>query len=199
MKRLILACAIIASGPALGGCATIIHGVHQDVQFKSDPSSATIRLAQGGSCVTPCEIEMHRGRDSMVTYTLEGYEPASVYLQSKLNGAIAGNIIAGGLIGGVVDAANGASNSLHPNPVYIRLVAVGSGREAELLDQHGQVISTVSAYNASVETDVREGLQRPGSGASAALSRRPASANWEGGPRGAALSCLKTSPPMPAA
>ena len=162
MKRFILACAIIACGPALGGCATVIHGVHQDVDFRSDPSSATIRLAQGGTCVTPCEIEMHRGRDSMVTYTLEGFEPASVYLQSKLNGAIAGNVIAGGLIGGIVDGANGASNSIKPNPVYVRLVPVGSGREAELLDEDGQVISTVSAYNASVETDVRRGLERQG-------------------------------------
>jgi len=162
MKRLILACAIIAAGPALGGCATVIHGVNQDVEFKSDPSSATIRLAQGGTCVTPCEIEMRRGHDSMVTYTLEGFEPASVYMQSRLNGAIAGNIIAGGLIGGIVDGSNGASNSLHPNPVYVRLVPVGSGREAELLGEAGQVISTVSAYNATVETDVREGLQRQG-------------------------------------
>src|ERR1044072_4292108 len=104
MKRLILACAIMASGP-LGGCATVLHGVNQNVDFKSDPSSATIRLAQGGSCVTPCEIEMRRGRDSMVTYTLEGYEPASVYMQSRLNGAIAGNVIAGGLIGGVLGGA----------------------------------------------------------------------------------------------
>jgi hypothetical protein len=162
MKRLILACAIIASGPALGGCATVIHGVHQDVQFKSDPSSATIRVAQGGTCVTPCEIEMRRGNDSMVTYTLEGFEPASVYMQSQLTGAIAGNIIAGGIIGGIVDGSNGASNSLRPNPVYVRLVPVGSGREAELLGEDGQVVSTVSAHNASVATDVREGLERQG-------------------------------------
>lgn len=162
MKRLILACAIIAAGPALGGCATVLHGVHQNVQFKSDPSSATIRLAQGGTCVTPCQIEMRRGHDSMVTYTLEGFEPASVYIQSRLSGAIAGNVIAGGLIGGIVDGSNGASNRLHPNPVYIRLVPVGSGREAELLDEQGQVISTVSAYNASVETDVRQGLEEQG-------------------------------------
>ena len=164
MKKVILACAIIAAGPALGGCATVVHGVHQDVQFNSEPGGATIRLAQGGTCVTPCEIEMHRGRDSMVTYTLEGFEPVSVYIRSKLNGAIAGNIIAGGLIGGIVDGANGASNSLHPNPVFVRLVPVGSGREAELLDEHGQVISTVTAYNATVEADVHAGLERQGLG-----------------------------------
>lgn len=175
MKRLLLACALIASGPVLGGCATIVHGVHQDVSFNSEPASATIRLAQGGTCVTPCQIEMHRGRDSMVTYTLAGYEPASVYIRSKLNGAIAGNVIAGGLLGGIVDGANGASNSLHPNPVYVRLVPAGSGREAELLDEHGQVISTVAAYNATVETDVLNGLRRQGLAPATASAAAPTS------------------------
>ena len=98
----------------------------------------------------------------MVTYTLEGYEPASVYIQSRLGGAVAGNVLAGGLIGGIVDGSNGASNHLHPNPVYIRLVPVGSGREADLLDERGQVISAVSASDASVEADVLEGLQEQG-------------------------------------
>jgi hypothetical protein len=162
MKRLILACAIIVSGSGLGGCATVLNGVHQGMPFLSDPSGANIRLAQGGTCTTPCEIEMRRGHDSLVTYTLEGFEPAQVYIQSRLGGAVAGNILAGGIIGGIVDGSNGASNRLHPNPVYIRLVPVGSGREAELLDANGQVISTVSAYNASVEADVLEGLQSQG-------------------------------------
>ena len=179
MKRLILACAIIMAGPALGGCATVIRGVNQDMQFQSDPSSATIRLAQGGTCVTPCEIEMRRGHDSMVTYTLEGYEPASVYIQSRLDGAIAGNFIAGGIIGGIVDGSNGASNNLYPDPVYIRLVPVGSGREAELLDRQGQVISTVAVYNASVEGDVINGLRRRG----LAPASAPASTSTSAQPR----------------
>jgi hypothetical protein len=162
MKKLFLACAILACGSSLGGCATVMNGVHQGVQFRSDPSSATIRIAQGGTCVTPCEIQMRRGHDSMVTYTLEGYEPAHLYIQSRLAGAVAGNLLAGGLIGGIVDGSNGASNRLHPSPAYIRLVPVGSGRQAELLDARGQVISTVAAYNATVEADVLGGLRAQG-------------------------------------
>lgn len=162
MKKLILASAIIVSGAGLGGCATVLNGVHQGVDFNSDPGGATIRIAQGGTCVTPCKIQMRRGHDSMVTYSLDGYEPAHVYIQSRLGGAVAGNLLAGGVVGGILDGANGASNRLHPNPVYIRLAPAGSGREAELLNAEGQVISTVSAYNATVEADVLGGLRNQG-------------------------------------
>jgi hypothetical protein len=107
-------------------------------------------------------LQLRRGHDSMVTISRDGYDPAHVYIQSRLGGQIAGNLIAGGLIGGIVDGSNGASNRLYPNPVYVRLAPIGSGREAELLDGDGQVISTVSAYNASVEADVMDGLRARG-------------------------------------
>ena len=80
MKKVILACAIIASGAGLGGCATVMNGVHQGVAFNSDPAGATIRISQGGTCVTPCRIQMRRAHDSMATYELEGYEPAHLYI-----------------------------------------------------------------------------------------------------------------------
>jgi hypothetical protein len=162
MKKVLLALAVLVSGPALGGCATVLNGVHQGMPFQSDPAGATIRLVSGPTCETPCELQMRRGHDSMVTISRDGYEPAHVYIQSRLGGQIAGNLIAGGLIGGIVDGSNGASNRLYPNPVYVRLAPLGSGREAELLDRNGRVISTVAAYNAEVEADVMEGLRARG-------------------------------------
>lgn len=162
MKRLILACAVVAMGSGVGGCATVLNGTSQPVEFQSDPTGATIRLVNGPTCETPCEYSMKRGDDSMVTYTLDGYEPVDVYIQSRTGGAVAGNILAGGIIGGIVDASNGASNHLYPDPVYIRLVPVGSGGSALLLDKDGDVIGTVAEYNAGVEADVREGMQGQG-------------------------------------
>lgn len=173
MKKVFLACAIIASGPLLGGCATVLNGVHQDLPFQSDPHGATIRLVSGQSCETPCQLEMRRGRDSMVTFTREGYEPATVLIQSRTGGSVAGNILAGGIIGGIVDGSNGAANRLYPNPVYVRLAPLGSGRPAELLDKNGQVISTVDVYNASVETDVMDGLRGQGLAPTGATTPRP--------------------------
>jgi len=162
MKRLIMACAIVSMGSGLGGCATVLNGTSQPVEFQSDPGGATIRLANGLTCETPCQYSMKRGDDSMATFTLAGHEPVDVYIQSRTGGSIAGNILAGGIIGGVVDASNGASNHLYPDPVYVRLVPVGSTEPAVLLNKDGEVISTVAEYNARVGPDVIDGMQAQG-------------------------------------
>lgn len=146
----------------LSGCATVINGTSQPVGFESDPSGAEIELITGLKCTTPCEYSMKRGDDSRVTFTKPGYEPVTVYIQSRTGGSVAGNILAGGIIGGVVDASNGASNHLYPDPVRIRMVPTGSSDKPVLLDKDGEVISTVEAYNAEVAEDVLEGLEGQG-------------------------------------
>ena len=107
-----------------------MNGTSQPVAFKSDPEGAVIALVWGQTCTTPCQYELKRGKDSMVTFSRDGYQPVSVYIQSRTGGATFGNIIAGGVIGGVIDGSNGASNHLYPNPVYVRLVADGCDRGA---------------------------------------------------------------------
>lgn len=153
-----LATAMLIASVGLSGCATVMNGVNQPVEFESDPSGAVIELFNGQSCTTPCSFEMRRGNDSIVTFSLEGYQDVEVMIQSRTGGGVAGNLLAGGIIGGVVDASNGASNHLYPDPVYIRMVPVGQTGDALLLDKDGEVISTVAEYNAEVEEDVREGL-----------------------------------------
>jgi hypothetical protein len=147
---------------SLSGCATIVNGTHQDVRFNSEPGGAVVALIDGKTCTTPCEFSMRRGDDSKVNFNKDGFKPEYVYIQSRTSGATFGNIIAGGLIGGVVDGSNGASNHLYPVPVYIRLVPTGSSEEAVLLDKGGKVISTVAAYNEKVRVDVEKGLQKNG-------------------------------------
>jgi hypothetical protein len=119
-------------------------------------------LLTGQNCVTPCAFSMRRGDDSRVDITMPGYQPVMVYLQSRLGGSTFGNILLGGGIGAVVDGSNGASNHLYPNPVYVRLVPVGSTAEAVLLNRDGEVISTVAVYNAAVQEDVLEGIEGQG-------------------------------------
>lgn len=139
-----------------------MNGTSQPVAFKSEPSGAVIKLVSGQSCTTPCQYELKRGKDSLVTYSKDGYQPVKVYIQSRTGGATFGNIIAGGVIGGVIDGSNGASNHLYPSPVYVRLVPVGSSEEPVLLDKKGEVVSTVAQYNAKVEADVLKGLEEQG-------------------------------------
>ena len=152
--------ALLALG--LGGCATVMNGTSQPVEFRSDPTGAEVELVTGLKCETPCEYSLKRGDDSVVTFTREGYKSETVYIQSRTGGATVGNILAGGIIGGVIDGSNGASNHLYPDPVSIRLVPVGSDEAAVLLDKEGQAISTVAEYNTKVAEDVKKGLGEQG-------------------------------------
>ncbi len=156
------AAAMLCASVGLSGCATVLNGTNQPVEFQSDPAGATIELIDGRSCTTPCTFEMRRGDDTMVTFSLPEYESSTMYIRSRTSGGMAGNLLAGGIIGGAVDASNGAGNRLHPDPAHIRLARAGSGEAAVLLDKDGEVISTVAEYNAEVAEDVREGLVERG-------------------------------------
>ena len=162
MKKLLCVAALAASASGLGGCATVMNGTSQPVEFQSDPSGAGIELATGLKCETPCQYSLKRGKDNVVTFTKDGYKPETVYIQSRTGGASVGNVLAGGIIGGIVDGSNGASNHLYPDPVSIRLVPVGSNGQAVLLNKKGEVISTVAEYNAKVADDVNKGLGEQG-------------------------------------
>ena len=162
MKKIVSAAALGAASFGVTGCATVMNGTSQPVAFQSDPEGAIVKLVSGQTCTAPCQYELKRGKDSMVTFNKEGYQPVSVYIQSRTGGATFGNIIAGGVIGGVIDGSNGASNHLYPSPVYVRLVANGTSGEPVLLDKKGAVISTVAVYNAKVEADVLKGLEEQG-------------------------------------
>lgn len=162
MKKQYAAVALLLAGVPLAGCATIVNGTNQDVAFNSQPDGAIVELSSGQNCVTPCAFAMRRGSDSEITINKPGFQPVSIYVQSRLGGSTFGNIIAGGIIGGIVDGTNGASNHLYPNPVYVRLVPVGSSDEAVLLNGEGGVISTVAAHNAEVGEDVRKGIAEQG-------------------------------------
>lgn len=161
MKKYSIIALALASAN-LTACATVINGTNQAVDFMSDPDDARVDLVNGLSCTTPCEFQMKRKDDSYVTFTKDGYKPVSVYMQSKLGGSTFGNLLAGGIVGGVVDGTNGASNKLTPNPVYVRMVPLGSDDEPVLLDKDGTILMTVAAFNAKVAADVAHGLEDQG-------------------------------------
>lgn len=162
MLKTVHALALAGAAVSLGGCATVLNGVNQEVAFDSDPGGAVVALSSGQTCTTPCAYELRRGDDLRVDFNLAGYKPEYVYVQSRMGGSTFGNIIAGGGIGAVVDGSNGAANHLAPNPVYIRLARIGSDEEAVLLDKKGEVVTTVAEHNAKVGEDVRKGLEEQG-------------------------------------
>lgn len=138
----------------LGGCATVMNGTKVDYSSETNPTGALVKFTDGSSCTTPCELEFKRKHDQRADFTLEGYKPAYVLIQSKLGGSAFGNILLGGGIGAVVDGTNGSSNRLYPRPLIVKLAPIGSNEEAVLLDKKGNVVTTVAQHNASVRVDV---------------------------------------------
>ena len=104
------------------GCATIINGTTQKIPVSTDPSGATCAVVGDTSkYTTPCQVELARKSDHVLKLEKEGYEPATVEIKHVLSGAVAGNILLGGLIGWGVDAATGAQNRLIPETVHVTL------------------------------------------------------------------------------
>jgi len=103
------------------GCATIVHGTTQDINITTDPTGADLNLDGTEHYKSPAKITMKRKDDHIVEVSMEGYQKEIVNIKSVVSGAVAGNIIAGGLIGWGVDAATGGQYRLVPENVDLRL------------------------------------------------------------------------------
>lgn len=126
--RIIAALAVATTLPA---CATITRGTKQAFIVTSEPPGADVALSNGMRCKTPCSLKIKRKDPFSVKITKDGYEPIEANIVSQMSSGggmgMAGNILFGGLIGGIVDGTNGATNDLRPNPLAVNLVARTAG------------------------------------------------------------------------
>lgn len=128
-KQSLFAHTLIALAVLLfSGCATVTRGTKDTLVIESDPAGATVQLSTGQTAKTPASFQLPRKESVVVTITREGYEPVTVNVQSQIVGAgaagMAGNVLVGGVIGVGVDAWTGATKSLKPNPVSVKLVKI---------------------------------------------------------------------------
>ena len=103
------------------GCATIIQGTTQKVPVSSVPSGARVTLNESTAYTTPTALELSRKEHHTLQFSLEGYQPEVIKLESVTSGVVMGNILLGGLIGWGVDAASGGQYRLVPETVHITL------------------------------------------------------------------------------
>jgi hypothetical protein len=122
MRRILLIALAVAS---LGGCATVTRGTTNNVQIVSEPNGASARTSFGHQCTTPCTLSVSRKDEFSVVVSAPGYEEQRVDVKTKLAGTgaagFAGNIVAGGVVGMVVDASTGATLEHSPNPITVKL------------------------------------------------------------------------------
>lgn len=126
-KQPIVAFIILAAATLiLSGCATVTRGTKDTLVVESDPAGADVQLSTGQSGKTPTSFMLKRKEAVVVTISREGYETAMVTVNSQVVGAgaagMAGNVLVGGIIGVGVDSWTGATKSLKPNPVTVKLV-----------------------------------------------------------------------------
>lgn len=128
MKSVLTICGIAAVSLLLPACATVTRGTKENFVIESMPSDVDVALSTGQTCKTPCKLKLKRKDGFTATFTKAGFQPLEAKVKSKISGggaaAGAGNLLIGGIIGGVVDGSSGALNDLKPNPLKVELVAV---------------------------------------------------------------------------
>lgn len=116
MRRIVGSALLLALLPALAGCGTIFNGTRQNVSARSAPDGASVAVEPGGhQFTTPASFSLSRKHEYKLTFTKEGYTPASVMVENPMNAGILILDILSGLIGIVVDASTGGWYNLKPS------------------------------------------------------------------------------------
>ncbi|MBV8450639.1 MAG: translation initiation factor 2 [Hyphomicrobiales bacterium] len=114
----------------LGGCATVTRGTSEVMQITSAPSGAQASTSTGFNCTTPCTLTVNRKEEFVVKFDDAGYQPQEIAVKTQIASAgvagFAGNVVAGGVVGMVADAATGATLEHVPNPVHADLVPIAA-------------------------------------------------------------------------
>jgi len=111
--------------PVLYGCATIVRGSNQDVRVTSDPPNARVVVNGEDRGETPTTLNLDTGRNYQIEFEKEGMstETVNVSKDFTIGWPIFGNLFSWGLIGIVVDVANGSAYKLKPEQVEAALEA----------------------------------------------------------------------------
>lgn len=110
----------------LGGCATLTTSSSQTVTLTTDPAGAACTFKRDGQVVgivnpTPGSLMVSKSHSALeVSCVREGYLDAVGTVGSKFQPMTFGNILFGGIVGVVVDAASGATAEYEPT-ITIRL------------------------------------------------------------------------------
>lgn len=127
MVRFMLAAGAAAAALVLGGCATVVSGTTQTIGINTDPQGADCQFTRKAVLVgrvnpTPGMLQIGKDYESVsVLCRKDDFEDTAGVIGSEFQAATLGNILLGGIIGVVVDAASGAMMK-YPESVTFTLV-----------------------------------------------------------------------------
>ena len=112
-----------------GGCATVVCGTSQKIQITTTPPGAKARVGLD-TITTPGVFSLSRKNDFTIEISKPGYEAERVHIHREWNHMIWGNLLLlpFAYVGVLTDAISGASNSLRPDSVNVRLTVIGDTR-----------------------------------------------------------------------
>ena len=113
----------------LSGCGTILYGPQQKVPIHSEPAGAQVVVDGKEVGTTPTVVTLSRGDNHEIVLTQRGSPSKIIQLKKKINGAILGTILPGGLLFLTIDSSNGSMYTLTPEKV---LAIFDSGYEGDL-------------------------------------------------------------------
>lgn len=102
-------------------CGSIMGQPYGMVPIDSDPPGAVVQYQGADVGVTPCTIRVHRS-NCIVVLAKDGFHAQQVDVGTVGNGWVAGNLIFGGLLGILIDAASGSTVVVNDDPVSVPLV-----------------------------------------------------------------------------
>ncbi|NNJ93964.1 MAG: hypothetical protein HKP57_04375 [Halobacteria archaeon] len=129
----------------LAGCATISTGIDQGIRVVTEPGvtgadCTLVDKKNNVACIpnTPGTTYLSRGNGpATITCNKAGYKSSSQQLEEGIAGATAGNIIPGGGIGLIVDAASGAAQR-YPDQAVVWMEPLQWDSEANRLHWLGK-------------------------------------------------------------
>lgn len=158
-------CILVGLGYTLTftGCATIMHGRHQDIGIASTPSGATAKV-DGTTVITPSTLHLKRNRSYSVQIEKEGYEPGGATFTSHLSGWLWGNVFFGGLVGLLVDFITGGAKKITPDNTAVTLVKKIDEQGVSGIDKEPfkEKIGTGSLTNIEKELEKLEKMKKDG-------------------------------------
>jgi len=104
-----IGCFIALAVFLLNGCAAILKGSSEDVDFNSDPTGASVYVNGNLMGTTPVRLKLESKRTYNIEFKKDGYASRTYTITNHVGaGWIILDVLLTGLIGIVVDAATGA-------------------------------------------------------------------------------------------
>lgn len=129
--KLVCSLFAIAALATLSGCATVVNGRTEPLGLSSNPSGAEVTVDHGAMKVlTPTTVTLKRDEDHTFVFRKAGYKTASATVTSTTSGWVWGNVLLGGIVGGVVDFADGAAYKFSNDNLSVNLTPISPSKPA---------------------------------------------------------------------